>query len=1077
MNLPAFSVRHSLLANLLCCLIVAAGLFAMFQMNREAFPHVDFDIVIVTTIYPGAPPLEVEKLVTVPIEKELREVSNIDEMTSNSRENVSVITLKLDPDARDKRKVVNDIQRAVDRVRDLPSEIEDDPEVFEITTDEAPIILVSLSGPLSERELQNQADILEDRMLDINGVASVQRRGWRDKEVWVEVDPDKMEAQHISLGEVMAALDRKNINLPAGKTTLAKHEFNIRTTAEFKTPEEIANVIIRANDVGNWLRVKDVATVREEFEDEETIEKTFGKRAIRLLVIKRGTGDILQVVKELKNVVQAFRSNAPPELKITFIDDFSFYVKRRLNVFKNNGLIGFILVILSLVIFLSRPVALFTALGIPIALLATLAVMNFIGITINLISMFGLIIVLGMLVDDGIIIAENTFRYIEDGTDPREAAVTGAAEVIKPVTATILTTIAAFSPLLFMSGIIGKFVSAIPKVVIIALLASMVEAFIILPSHMADFVRKPPKNRPSKRDRPWFQALSRFYIRLLKFSIRHRYRLAIGFVLTLIFSLYLAFFVMPFMLFKPEAIEIFFVRAEAPVGTALDETEKLFKPVEGLVAELSPEELDNFTTTIGRIESEEGDPYSRSGSHLAQITVYLTPPQNRSRTAKEIIEDLRKKARGIEGFDRLYFERVAPGPPTGKAIQVTIRGDSYEVMEEIADEFKEHLSKINGLTYINPFSKLILKLTPGSAREDKLKEIKGAQDVVDDHEPGKGEIRIVVDEDSAAKAFLTPGAIARTVRNAFEGGTATSIKPTKAEEEIDVVVRFPEKYRNSMEAFEKLLIPNTRDNLVPLKRVARIEKLSGVSAIRHLDGKRALTILGDVNEEVATSRMINSDLARRFRDIPSRYPGYSVKYGGEEEETQRSVRNLARAFLLALLLIFLILATTFRSLMQPFVVLLAIPFGIIGVIFSFLIHGEPFGFMALLGTVGLAGVVVNDSIVLVNFINKLRLQGKSRMESLIEGGRLRLRPVILTTVTTVGGLTPLAYGIGGGDPFLEPAALAIVWGLAFATVLTLLFIPCVYAIFDDLTLRIMHRSTIARAKKKEEEEERDQVKV
>jgi multidrug efflux pump subunit AcrB len=271
-----------------------------------------------------------------------------------------------------------------------------------------------------------------------------------------------------------------------------------------------------------------------------------------------------------------------------------------------------------------------------------------------------------------------------------------------------------------------------------------------------------------------------------------------------------------------------------------------------------------------------------------------------------------------------------------------------------------------------------------------------------------------------------------------------------------------------MEAFEHLLIPNTKGNLVPLKLVARVEKLPGVSEIRHLDGKRALTIFGDVNEEIATSKRINADLARKFNDIPDRYPGYSVKYGGEEEETQRSVKNLMRSFMFALLLVFIILSTTFRSLIQPFVVLLAIPFGLIGVVFAFFIHGEPFGFMALLGIVGLTGVVVNDSIVLVNFINRLRVdESKTRRESLIEAGRLRLRPVILTTVTTVGGLLPLAYGIGGSDPFLAPAALAVSWGLVFATMLTLLFIPCVYAILDDLTMRILSRPTIARALKRE----------
>ena len=1069
MNLPEFSVRNSLLANLLCLLLVAAGIVALVQTQREAFPSVDFDMVLITTIYPGAPPLEVEKLVTVPIEKELREVTGIDEIKSTSRENVSVINVQLDPNVKNKRKVVNDIQRAVDRVQNLPTEMEDDPVVFELTTDETPVILVSLSGLLSEHDLQEQADMLEDRILDLIGVASVVRKGWRDDEVWVEVDPKQMFDAHISFQEVMSALERKNINLPAGKTTQGREEFNIRTTAEFRTPEEIENVIIRANDVGNWLRVKDVATVREAYEDEDTISKTVGTRAIQMLVTKRGNADIIDTVEEINKTVESFRKNAPPELKLTFSDDISFYVKRRLRVLTRNGYIGFILVVISLMIFLNRPVAIFTALGIPISLLTTLAVMAYLGITVNLISMFGLIIVLGMLVDDGIIIAENCYRYVEEGMNPRDAAIRGASEVLRPVTGTILTTIAAFAPLLFMGGIIGKFVSAIPKVVIIALLASMIEAFIILPSHMADFVKKPPPGRRPKKEKPWFKRLLGFYTRLLNRAISRRYLFAGCFVLTLFVALYLAFGVMKFILFPGSAIEIFYIRGEAPVGTALEQTEKLFEPIEKLVSEMPPEHLDNFTTIIGAIEAEADDPYAKYASHVGQVTVFLTPAQGRTKTAEHMIDELRKKTKDIEGFERLYYERVKPGPPTGKAIQVTIRGEDYEVLERIGDEFKAHLATIDGTTYMSAPARAMIwvrSLFDPEIRQ-KYESKKAAQDVTDDHEPGKGEIRVVVDEDAAAMTFLTPGAIARSVRNAFEGGTATTIKPTKAEEEIDVVVRLPEKYRNSMEVFEKLLIPNTRDNLVPLTRVARVEKLPGVSEIRHLDGKRALTVAGDVDEKLATSNQINSDLARRFGDIPERYPGYSVHYGGEEEDTQESIANLLRSFLLALLLIFLILATTFRSLIQPFIVLLAIPFGLIGVVFAFLLHGQPFSFMALLGVVGLTGVVVNDSIVLVDFINKARVQnGKSRRDSLIEAGRLRLRPVILTTVTTIGGLVPLAYGIGGGDPFLAPAALAIAWGLAFATILTLFFIPCVYAIMDDITQHVMHRSTIARALKK-----------
>ncbi len=1040
MSLPRFSVNQSLFVNLVSALIIIAGLIVVFGMNREIFPNVDFETVSVTTAYPGATPLDIEKLITTPIEKELKEVDDIKEIKSSSTSGVSFIVVKLDPDARDKKKVVNDIQTAVDRTKDLPKDIYEDPVVTEISTKQYPIIEVSLSGNMSEKKLQHYVDGLEDLLEDIKGVAKIKKSGYRDREIQVHVDPSKMQEQYVSFDEIEQALAARNISVPAGEINTLTTEYSIRTTGEFSTAEEVKDIIVRANDSGNWLRVKNVAEVADSFKEEDTINKTLGTRSINLIVMKKESGDAITIVKEIKKFSSRFLKNCPDQLKISYVNDYSFFARRRLNVLKNNGWASFILVVLSLLLFLQRRVALMTMLGIPIAFLTTFMVMGAMGITINLISMFGLIIVLGMLVDDGIIVAENVYRYMEEGVKPREAAVKGSEEVMGAVTTAVLTTIAAFCPLLFMTGIIGKFIRNIPTVLIVALLASLGEALIILPSHLADFVKikydamGKPVNM--SKDMIWFKKLVRFYTKVVTSAIKRKYKVLAGFTIVLVACAFLAFGAIKFILFPSAGINYFFIRGEAPIGTPLEKTNELMLPVEEIVSQLPSEELDTFVTSVGSIQEDRHDPFAGQASHLAQVSVYLTPEQDRKRNVDEIIEALRQKTKDITGFTELRFDKPQSGPPVGKAVEARIRGEHFETLDKIAFEYMDY-----------------------------LKTVGGTMDVTWDHKPGKEEIRIKVDNDKTTLAGLTVAQIAKTVRAVFEGSIATKIKPVKAEEETDVTVMFPREFSKDEGVFDSILVRNKYGNLIPLKNVARVEKVPGTTTIHHLDGKRVVTASANVDTDKITSLKANAILEKRFKDIPDRYIGYSVKYGGEQEETLDSLKGLLKAFFYAFLIIYLILASSFKSIVQPFIIMLAIPFGLIGVIIAFFVHGIPLSFMAILGIVGLNGIVVNDSIVLVDFINKLRREGMNRRESIIKAGQMRLRPVLLTTITTVGGLSTVAYGIGGKDPFLVPMALSICWGIAFATALTLIVIPCIYSIVDDLSLRVAKHSSMIRIAK------------
>ena len=1035
MKLAEFSVKNSLFVNLISIFMLVAGIFAMFNLRRDAFPQVSFDQVTVQTMYAGAPAEDVEKLITIPIEKELKSVSGLKEINSSSEEGLSLISLTIEPEERDKKKVVDDIRRAVDLVSDLPKEVED-PLVLEVSTKDMPILEIFLSGLRPEGELRQMAEGLEDQILDVDGVASVRRFGWRDRQFWVELDPLKLDRLHVSLNEVMEALRLRNITTPGGQIRTPDMEFNVRTTAEFMTPQEVEEVVIRSNDAGNFLKVKDIGQVIDTFEDETRVAKVNGERAVAMVVVKREQADAIKVTDQVKRIVDGFKREMPADIKVGVANDFSYYIKRRLGVLQSNGIQGFILVLLILFAFMEPVPAVATALGIPFAFLSTFAFMLITGMTINLVTMLGMIIVVGMIVDDGIVTSENIYRYIEMGMPLREAVVKGASEVFSPIVGSIVTTWAAFFPLLFMTDLIGRFIHSIPIVVIVALAASLVESFLVLPTHIADwskhFTKGPLAHTTPRREKPWIKKLVYYYSKVLSFSIQHRYRVVLGLTLAFVGAVLLAVFHLKIILFTGEGVEEFYIRAEAPKGTPLKKMEDLITPVERLVETIPKTELDTYRTYLGSIEEEGGfDPRARRGTHLGQVTVFLTPMQIRKRSPERIMDALRPELSKIPGFEKLYFFKPKEGPPVGRPIAVSVRGENFDTLQEISQKFLNF-----------------------------LQEIPGVSDVNLNYEYGKKQLKVVINEEKARQYDLSIAQIASTVRSAIQGGLATAIKPLKADKEIDVLVRFPESARDDLKVFEKIFVSNQKGNLVPILSVARIEEISGAYQIHHIDGKRAIVVSGEVDNKRATAFSVNRDLQKEIGQIRQQYPGYAVRLLGEYEEQQRTFRNILMSFTLVLFFIFVILAREFNSLLQPVLIMITIPFGFMGVVYTFFLHGRPLSFFALLGLVGLSGVVVNGAIVLVDFINRLRRQGMALRDSLMEAGKVRLRPILMTSSTTIGGLVSVAYGIGGGDPFLKPMALAIMWGLAFSTTLTLIALPAIYAIFDDFAEKVFHKHLV-----------------
>ncbi|EKD42405.1 MAG: hypothetical protein ACD_73C00173G0001 [uncultured bacterium] len=661
-------------------------------------------------------------------------------------------------------------------------------------------------------------------------------------------------------------------------------------------------------------------------------------------------------------------------------------------------------------------VAVGAIMGMPVAILSTLAAMHYLGISINLISLFGLIIVLGMLVDEDVVIAENIARYLEAGYSPTEAAIKGASEVTTAIISTVLTTIVAFIPLLFMTGIFGKFIQDIPKTVMLTLAASLLEALIILPSHLAHLNHN-RKNNPEgfKKHKPnhFFEKIRNLYGRSLKACLSHPWVTTFTALGLTGLSFFLAIAFIPFILFPAKGIESFFVRAQANMGTSLEGTETLVKPLEDFIAQLPKEELDHYVTQIGISQNDPNDPFTDRGSHLAQIQVFLTPEAARIRMADEIMDSLRGKVGTIPGLKNITFDTVNPGPPVGKPVAVRIRGDDFSVMETLGEKFKQ-----------------------------ALVQIPGAKDIKDDYEPGKNELRVIVDQQIAAQAGLTVNDVGETVRKAFEGIEATTIR--KTDDEIGVVVRFPEEFRKDKHFLEELLITNSKGNLIPLSRISHIEETPGIDVIRHLDRKRVLTVTANVDESITTSTRVNDALKNEFGYLATQYPSYSIRYGGEDEDTQESMQSLYHALIAAALMIFMVLLLTFGKLTQTLVLMMTIPFGLVGIVFGFMLSNEPFSFLSMLGMVGLAGVVVDGGTLLFTFVNQLQTEGTPLKDSIQQACEIRLRPIFLTTLSTVVGVIPVAYGLGGNDPFIRPMALAMNWGLAGSMFFTLYAIPCMY---------------------------------
>ena len=1021
-----FLVRQKKFALVFSLAFIAIGVLSVVGMQRDQFPAVDFEILAVTTAYPGASPEDVEKSVTNVIENELLSVSGIKEITSTSREGISSIIVTLEADLKDVTTVKNDVRNAVNRVKSFPEEVADLPQVLDFNITEFPIITINIDGANSDYALARQiTDDLETALLKIKGVASIDKNGYLKSEIQIKVDPIKLDKYNISVNEVISAISTRNARFTVGGNNQESLEKNIVILSEFQSIDEIKDVVIKSSFDGPVIRLDDIANVFRGEEEETSITRVNGTKGFVLQIKKQDQADIIRTVKRVRERVSELQENYPDNIDIFYTDDSSEAVENRLNIIIKNGYIGLALVLVVLGVFLSLKTAFWVAVSIPVTLLGTVFGLGLTGNTINLISLSGFILVLGIVVDDSIIIAESIHHYKSKGGDLYKNVVMGLKRVIMPVVTTIISTMLVMSSFFLMSGILGKFIYILPVVVIFALGISFLEITFALPAHLST-------NKVEKQ-RTWFIPVENFYNRFMRYALRWRYLIVPLFIALLVYTSFFAFKNIPFNLFPSRGATVIFANIEAPNGSSAAYTENIVIDVENIIVNEIGEDLDSFTSTIGSYFT-----------NVANIEIALTPTSDRERTAEDMEEKLKALVENVEGAEKINISLLRPGPPQGEDIEITLVAENDAQRNLAADRVEEILKSIDGVDNIN--------------RNDEI---------------GKPRIETVLDFDEMARLGVDYQSVYRHLRTAFSGSYVTDATIAGKDEDVRIYIG---NGSNTENFIKNTTVKNRQGNSIPMSQFSTLREIEGEPDYNHFDGDRSIKLTASIADGRPTKKPSGVDQNQNFAgdqsmkrgpppsktailamalkelNAPVDFPQVSIITSGGAQESIESLQDFLRAFVVAIFGIFLLLAILFNSYSQPMLVLAAVPFSLIGVVWAFYFHGEPLSFFALTGSLALMGVIVNDSLVMVSHLNYIKEKSAALEDKIVwiaRGSRDRLRAVVLTTLTTMAGVLPLAYGIGGTDVFLQPMVLALGYGLIFGTFLTLILLPCMYLMNYD----------------------------
>jgi CzcA family heavy metal efflux pump len=1014
----------------LLVIVTIVGLASYISLPLESFPDIKQPIVFVAAPYPGVSPADMETLVIQPLEDKLKEINKIKKLSSSAREGYANITAEFEPDI-EVDEAVRKVREKVDLAKpDLPSDLED-PIVQELSFESIPILIVSITGDQSLVRLKDIAEDLKDELKDIPGVLDVKVSGGLEREVRIDVNPTRLQYYNIGINDIVTALKNENLTLPGGFTETGMLKWTVRVPGEFDSVEEINNIVVKAKD-GAPIYMRDIADVYFGFKDKSSFSRLNGKPSVTLSLSKRSGENIIAIIEKAREVLEKAKTKFPAKTDYVVVLDQSEDIHQMVNDLENNIIAGLLLVVFVLYFFMGVRNGFLVGIAIPLSMLISFVVISLMGYTLNMMVLFSLILALGMLVDNAIVIVENIYRHHDEGKPLMRAAKDGTAEVGMAVVVSTATTLMAFLPLLFWPGIIGEFMSLIPITLIITLSCSLVVGLIFNPVLSSSFIKidQNMSRLPGDRLLTW---LIKRYENTLRWTLNNRKK-----TLTMVFSAYFAMFfiygalnhgVEYFPEMEPRQI---LVDVEAPLGTRLETTDEIVQTVEQRIKDTP--DMKTYVADVGQVSDMNDFGGGGTTSHKARVTIDLLKKYQRSQSSFLTLEQVADKVKGIPGA-KIDVSGPNEGPPTGKPVEVQIRGENFDTLGKIAQEM---IRKIEDVPYIT-----------------QLKS---------DYEKGKPELRIRIDREKAAIAGLNTAKIANTIRTAINGVEASEYRV--GTEEYDITVRFAENFRNSYNDLLNLTIFEEGVHY-PLANFATIELASGLSGINHVRGDRVVTItaesIGQHDQEVL------QEVKARLADFPLPN-GYSVTFAGQNEEQMKDMMFLAKALGVALLLIFFLLVAEFNSITLPFVIMMSVVLSLFGVLFGLLITFRPFGIiMTGIGVISLAGVVVNNAIVLIDYVQKLRERGMEKMEAIIEAGKTRLRPVILTAITTILGLVPLTMGInidfigpltGDFSRIIEFGAessqwwsgmgIAVIFGLFFATALTLIVVPVMYYILSDV---------------------------
>jgi len=1022
----AWMATNPVTANLLMFALLLGGVITFLTIKQEVFPEFEIDRVDIAVAYPGASPAEVEKGIILAIEEGVRGIDGVDEVTSKASEGMGRVRCELLLGT-DGQRVYQDIKQEVDRITTLPEDAEE-PQVAMASHRHGVVTLV-LYGEETEKRLRDLAEQTREELLQDPEITQVDLEGIRKLEITALVSRDTLRAYDLSVSDVAQAIDRASVELPAGGVKTSGGEVLLRIRDRRDWGREFEKIpIIRTAD-GRQVLLGEIASVRDDFEDVDMSATYDGKQSVLIEVYRIGKQKPLKVAAAVRAMVADLNAKLPPHLHIDVRNDRSEIYRQRAALLSKNGLIGLVLVLLLLGAFLDARLAFWVAMGIPISFLGGLILMPAMDVTINMISMFAFLIALGIVVDDAIVVGENVYEYHQRGMPFLKAAVIGTREVSMPVVFSVLTNIVAFFPLFWVPGVIGKIWKVIPAVVITVFAISLIECLFILPAHLGH-TRKRTRSGFSlwfyerqQRFGTWFlDAVRRVYGPFLDHVLAHRYITCSLAACILIITIGYVKSGRIGMVPMPRVdADYSIVTAVLPYGSPVQASERvrdiLEKSVGELSAEISREDPKHRKQIEGVYAEVGGDFRGVTGGHVVEIRAYLTDPDERPVFTREFTQRWREKTGAIAGLDTLQFESDRGGPGGGASLSLQLSHADSATLEKACLETVAWLDNFPNVSDVDPgFS------------------------------AGKTQLDFTM-LPAGLSLGLTSEDVARQARNAFYG--AEALRQQRGRNEIKVRVRLADSDRDSEADVQGLLIRTPAGTYVPLSEVAKPTRGRSYTSIDRRNSQRVLTVTANVRPYDASEKMLNTYLAEKFPELKERYPGLGYGFAGRQQDLREGMAALRVGFLVAILVIYVCLAVPFRSYSQPLIIMTSIPFGIVGAVIGHLIMGYSLSLMSMMGVIALSGVVVNDSLVLIDFANRRKLDGMDAHDAMLNAGVRRFRPVMLTTLTTFGGLAPMIFEQSRQARFMIPMALSLGYGILFATLITLILVPALYMITED----------------------------